>query len=68
MYGPSRADHEHAYSLVILAGRAADEGPAEDNPEPHCSIYQAYKDMIPVQNNNDNKATSSTARSTHSDA
>jgi hypothetical protein len=46
VYGHSSQDHEYAYSLVVVAGRAADEGPAEDNPSLHWSVYQAYKDMI----------------------
>lgn len=29
-----------------MAGRAADEGPAEDNPRLHRSVYQAYKDLL----------------------
>ena len=64
-YGPSHADREYAYSLMIVAGRAADEGPAEDNPELHRSVYHMYKDIIQVQNHN--QATSSVARSTQSE-
>lgn len=39
-------DSEFAFSLAIAAGRAADEGPAEDNPEVHRSIYEEYKKLI----------------------
>jgi hypothetical protein len=39
-------DSEFAFSLAIAAGRAADEGPAEDNPEAHRSIYGEYKKLI----------------------
>lgn len=39
-------DSEFAFSLAIAAGRAADEGPAEDNPGVHWSIYQEYKKLV----------------------
>jgi hypothetical protein len=51
VYGHSSRDCEYAYSLVVVAGRAGDEGPAEDNPSLHCSVYQAYKDMIRSSDN-----------------
>ena len=39
-------DREYTFSLAIIAGRAADEGRADDNPSFHQSTYQTYKDMI----------------------
>jgi hypothetical protein len=39
-------DREYAFSLAIAAGRAADEGAAQDNPTHHWNVYQAYKQMI----------------------
>jgi hypothetical protein len=51
VYGHSSRDREYVYSLVIAAGRAADDGPAEDNPSLHWSVYQAYKDMIRSSDN-----------------
>lgn len=43
---PRYEDPEYAFSLAIAAGRAADEGPAEDNPETHQSVYAEYKKLI----------------------
>ena len=40
------SDQERAFSLVIAAGRAADEGPAEDDPDHHRAVYRAYKKMV----------------------
>ena len=42
----SSHDREHAFSLAIAAGRAADEGAAQDNPTHHWHVYQAYKQLI----------------------
>ncbi|OAG44217.1 hypothetical protein AYO21_01674 [Fonsecaea monophora] len=46
VYGNSHDEREFAYSLAIAAGRAADEGPAEDSPSHHRAIYRAYKEMV----------------------
>jgi hypothetical protein len=46
VYGDSSNDREYAYSLAVVAGRAVDGGPAEDNPSLHRSVYQAYKDLL----------------------
>lgn len=46
LYGQSSRDRDYAFSLTIAAGRAADDGPAEDNPDLHRSVYQEYKDLI----------------------
>ena len=46
IYGPSVDDQEYAFSLVIAAGRAADDGPAHDDPNHHRAVYQAYKATI----------------------
>lgn len=46
VYGDSHEDREYAYSLVVVAGRASDEGPAEDDPDLHRSVYRAYKEML----------------------
>ena len=43
MYGSTRQYREHAYSLTLAAGRAADEGPAEDDRDWHQSVYDQYK-------------------------
>lgn len=45
-YGQSSKDCEYAFSLTTAAGRAADEGPAEDNPDLHKSVYQHYEDLL----------------------
>lgn len=49
-YGSSREEREYAFTLTILAGRAADEGPAEDNPEHHRTVNQAYKALVQDRN------------------
>lgn len=41
-YGELR---EQAYSLVLVAGRAADEMPAEDDAAQHLSVYHAWRSM-----------------------
>ena len=46
VYGPSSEDREYAYSLMLIAGRASDEGPAEDNPSLQKTVYQHYKDLF----------------------
>ncbi|KAI4217694.1 MAG: hypothetical protein LQ351_000290 [Letrouitia transgressa] len=46
LYGQSSQDSEYAFSLTVAAGRAADDGPAEDNPDLHWSVYQEYKNLL----------------------
>lgn len=46
VYVSQSLNKEYAFSLAIAAGRASDEGPAEDNPGRHHSVYRIYKDMI----------------------
>ncbi|KAL8717803.1 MAG: hypothetical protein Q9225_004989 [Loekoesia sp. 1 TL-2023] len=46
LYGQSSQDREYAFSLTTAAGRAADEGPAEDNPDLQKSVYQHYEDLL----------------------
>ncbi|KAL9612822.1 MAG: hypothetical protein Q9167_002605 [Letrouitia subvulpina] len=46
LYGQSSQDCEYAFSLTVAAGRAADDGPAEDNLELHRSVYQEYKNLL----------------------
>ena len=46
VYGPSSKDREHAYSLVVVAGRDSEDGPAHENPILHQSVYQAYQDLL----------------------
>ncbi|KIW95612.1 uncharacterized protein Z519_04197 [Cladophialophora bantiana CBS 173.52] len=46
VYGSSPYDREYAYSLTIIAGRATDEGPAEDNPSLHRAVYRTYKELL----------------------
>ncbi|KIY01069.1 uncharacterized protein Z520_03735 [Fonsecaea multimorphosa CBS 102226] len=53
IYGSSQLEREHAYSLTTAAGRAADEGPAEDNPRLHRAIYRAYKKIVRGPNSSD---------------
>ncbi|OAP60476.1 hypothetical protein AYL99_05478 [Fonsecaea erecta] len=55
VYGSSQHEREHAYSLTIAAGRAADEGPAEDNPTLHSAIYRAYKEILRGQRVSDHE-------------
>lgn len=52
LYGPSSHDREHAFSLAIVAGRAADEGAAENDATHHRSVYQAYKALVAGDNLN----------------
>ncbi|KAL8651736.1 MAG: hypothetical protein Q9210_003082 [Variospora velana] len=50
MYGPTSYDRDYAFSLTISAGRAgwraADDGPAEDDPILHRSVYREYQSLI----------------------
>ena len=46
VYVSRSLDREYAFSLAIVAGRAADEGRADDNPSLHQSLYETYKGMI----------------------
>lgn len=46
IYGPRSEDREYAYSLMLIAGRAADDGPAEDKPSLQKSVYQKYKNLF----------------------
>lgn len=46
LYGESCKDRDYAFSLTVAAGRATDDGPAEENPALHRSIYQEYKDLL----------------------
>ena len=46
VYGANSKDREHAYSLVVVAGRDSDDGPAHENPMLHRSVYQAYQDLL----------------------
>ncbi|KAL8691812.1 MAG: hypothetical protein Q9218_003058 [Villophora microphyllina] len=46
IYGQSIQDHEFAFGLTTAAGRAADDGPAEEDPGLQRSVYQEYKDLI----------------------
>lgn len=46
IYGPSITNREYAFSIVVAAGRAADDGPADDDPAHHRAVYQAYKSLI----------------------
>ncbi|KIW32288.1 uncharacterized protein PV07_03846 [Cladophialophora immunda] len=55
IYGSSHRDREYAFSLTIAAGRAADEGPAEDNPSLHHAIYRAYREIVHGEDSNDHE-------------
>ncbi|EXJ58476.1 hypothetical protein A1O7_05901 [Cladophialophora yegresii CBS 114405] len=46
IYGSSTQDQEYAFSLTLAAGRGADEGPSEDDPDHHRAVYQAYKMLL----------------------
>ena len=46
IYGQCSEDREYAYSLMLIAGRAADDGPAEDSPSLQKSVYQTYKALF----------------------
>ncbi|KAI1618436.1 heterokaryon incompatibility protein-domain-containing protein [Exophiala viscosa] len=58
-------DNEYAYSLVLVAGRASDDGPAEDNHKLHRSVYQAYKEMLHGCDHEGPTASSSTKGSSY---
>lgn len=44
--GDDIQDREQAFSLAIVAGRAAGDGPAEADLNLHRSVYQQYKDFV----------------------
>ena len=46
VYVSRSLDRAYAFSLAIVAGRAADERRANDNPGLHQSLYETYKDII----------------------
>ncbi|KAL9044888.1 MAG: hypothetical protein Q9214_002010 [Letrouitia sp. 1 TL-2023] len=57
LYGQSSQDCEYAFSLTVVAGRAVDDGPAEDNPDLHRSIYQEYKNLLNWRKRSSNEPT-----------
>lgn len=57
LYGQSSQDCEYAFSLTVAAGRAADDGPAEDNPDLHRSVYQEYKNLLKWSKRSNNEPT-----------
>ena len=46
IYGHCSEEREYAYSLVLIAGRAADDGPAEASPSLQKSVYQNYNALF----------------------
>lgn len=46
-------DCEYAFSLAVAAGRAADEGAAQDNATHHWAVYQTYKQLLAGDDAND---------------
>ncbi|ETN37457.1 uncharacterized protein HMPREF1541_08448 [Cyphellophora europaea CBS 101466] len=45
-YGSTPDEQEHAFSLAIVAGRAADDSPAEDDSQRHRAVFHAYRALI----------------------
>ncbi|OCT51464.1 hypothetical protein CLCR_08162 [Cladophialophora carrionii] len=46
IYGSSTPEREYPFSLTLAAGRGADEGPSEDDPDHHRAVYQAYRMLL----------------------